>query len=122
MIKEIKENTTFHLFSNVFENGKGPSSLSEEQRYVVIKLDKTGVTKEEARKMIVQIIEIVVVVLTLRPPNDSPSGVERNENQPAKWLYSSELTEEPLPPQRVSGPILGSQPTALSTGTSNTVW
>ena len=52
----------------IFGNGNGPSPLPGEERYVVIKLDQTRVTKEEARKMVLQIIDTEATALTKKPP------------------------------------------------------
>ena len=69
--------------------------------------------------MVLQIIDTAATALTLRPPNDSPSEIDRYEYHLTQWLYNSEPTEEPSPAERVSGPLLISQPTAPSAATSN---
>ena len=69
--------------------------------------------------MVLQIIDTAATALTLRPPNDRPSEIDRYETHLTQWLYNSEPTEEPSPVERVSGPLLISQPTAPSAATFN---
>ena len=66
MIQEVEEDAMLHLFNkNIFGNGDGPAPLPLEERNVVVRLDKTRVTKDEARTMVLCMIETAVKALTL---------------------------------------------------------
>ena len=132
MIPEVEEDAMLHLFNkNIFGNGDGPSPLPLEERYVVVRLDRTRVTKDEARTMVLCMIETAVKALTLRPDKEAspeeikdfetelPSMIDRYERKLVQWLYSSEPLSEPSPPEHASGPLLVSQPTEPSTTMSD---
>ena len=64
-----------------------PSTLNDEQRYIVIILNnQTRVTNEEARQLVLVMIDTASYAFTLKPPNDSPSEIMRYQQHLRHWL------------------------------------
>ena len=104
----------------VFGTTRIPSTLTDEQRFIVIILNnQTRITNEEARQLVLVMIDTASHALTLKPPNDSPSEIFRYQQHLRHWLENSNEPRESFPLERVSGPILGVLHVASSTNTAN---